>query len=195
MLQSLYMCLGQIVYMDVIANACAIRGGIIIAKNSQLRSCPGRSLEGQRNQVGLGIMALADFATFIGAGGIKVAQAGKTHAVGGVVGLQSLLKKKFGDSVRVHRLARGGFRDWCLFWNSVHGAGGRKNNVTDTRVQSGIQKGQPALHIVAKIFSGILYGFAHVSVGCKMHDRLRTLHHLHQLVIGNIADHKLKITC
>ena len=34
MLQSLYMCLGQIVYMDVIANACVIRGGIIIAKNS-----------------------------------------------------------------------------------------------------------------------------------------------------------------
>src|SRR5258705_13913358 len=75
MLQGSHVRIGQVVDVNVVANAGSIGSGIVSAEDLEF----GAFLRGGKskwNQMGLGIVQLADLAAFVGTGGIEVAQTG-----------------------------------------------------------------------------------------------------------------------
>ena len=87
--------LSQIIDMNVVANASAVRRWIIGAEDLQLRALSCRGSQRQRNQMGFGIVRFTDFAALIRPCGVEIAQTGKAQSVRIVVTLQSVLKKSF----------------------------------------------------------------------------------------------------
>ncbi len=63
----------QVGDVDVVPNAGAVPSRIISAVNVQMVPHTRRCLQRARNQVGFGIMKLADFATLVGARRIEIA--------------------------------------------------------------------------------------------------------------------------
>src|SRR5215472_1772439 len=106
MVQSLNVGAGQIVHVDVVADAGSIRCRIIRAEDLQLRTKTRGRLEREWNQVRLRIMQFADLAAVISPGRVKITQAGKTKSVGAVVGLQRLLEEELRNTIGIHRLSR-----------------------------------------------------------------------------------------
>src|SRR5208282_5354819 len=86
--------IGEIVDMDVVANAGAIGGGIVGAVNLQLSSVLGGGRNRQWNQVSLRIVELARLATFIGSRGVEVAQSHRAQSVRAVVSLERIFETK-----------------------------------------------------------------------------------------------------
>ena len=54
------MCLGQILNMDVIANGCAIRGGVICSEDAYLGAIAPCRLDHEGNEVGLRVVRPSD---------------------------------------------------------------------------------------------------------------------------------------
>src|ERR1700731_3392395 len=90
---------GEVTHMDVIANARAVRGWIIIAENLHVGSLTGRRLENYRNQMRLGIMAFAT--EFRRARGVEIAEAHESHPVGLLVPVAGALKRELRLTIRV----------------------------------------------------------------------------------------------
>ena len=74
-----HVCLGQIDDMNVIANAGAVRGGVIGAKDFAFAGLPKRDLKDIRDKVSLDAMMFTEF--FACASGIEVAQRDKLQPV------------------------------------------------------------------------------------------------------------------
>src|SRR5690606_2358450 len=71
----------EIVDMHVVAEAGAVRRGIIVAEYLQGGAFAEGGVDGERDEVGFRIVSLADGGVLGGAGGIKVAEGGKTQTV------------------------------------------------------------------------------------------------------------------
>ena len=96
--------LGQIHHMDVVADAGAVMGGVVVAEHPQAVPASGRHLRDEREQVvGDAEGVLADAAAGVGADGIEVAQAGHPPGVVAAQGLQHLLHGQFRLGVGVNR--------------------------------------------------------------------------------------------
>ena len=70
--------------MNVIANACAVGSGVVIAKDRDLAALAEGDLQDDRNEVRLGLVALANVAVLVGTARVKVAEADVLDAVGNV---------------------------------------------------------------------------------------------------------------
>src|SRR6266853_5848658 len=91
--------MGQITYMDVVANARPIIGRIVVSENLHLRSLTGRCLKNNWNQVCLRIML---FATQLRRPcGVEIAEAHESQAVGLLVPMAGPLKSKFRLAIRI----------------------------------------------------------------------------------------------
>src|SRR5215469_3764251 len=121
----------------------------------QLGAGPGRGLQGERDQVRLGIVQFANFATVIGARGIEITQAGIAECVSAIVSLESPLKEQLRHAIGIYRLAWNVFLDRNFGRLSIHGAGGGKDELVYSGIQSRVQQRQSALDVVLKILSGI----------------------------------------
>ena len=64
---------GQVVDMDVVANTGAVAGLVIGSIDLQRAPAQGR-IDGPRNEVGLGVVVLTDFAVGVGPCGVEVTQ-------------------------------------------------------------------------------------------------------------------------
>src|SRR5205814_10299219 len=88
--------LGQVVDVDVIADAGAVGGGVVGAEDVQVRPLADGGLDHQRDQVRLGPVVLANVAGGAGARGVEVAQGRVAPPVGaGEVG-QGVLDRELG---------------------------------------------------------------------------------------------------
>ena len=99
----------QIRDVDVIANARAVRGIVVVAKDGDRRSV-ARGRQDERDQMGLGIVRFADFVFRIGAGGIEVAQRDRAQTVRLIQVGQNSFDDQFGKAVRIDRALRVLFR-------------------------------------------------------------------------------------
>src|SRR5258706_12060706 len=75
MLQGEHMRVGEVVHVHIITETSAVGRGIVGAEDFQLGAIAGGG-ECQRDEVSLRIMELADLSTFIGTGGVEVAETG-----------------------------------------------------------------------------------------------------------------------
>jgi len=78
--------IGQVHYVDVIANGRAIRSGIIISEDGDFGRFFCSCTQDARDQMGFRIVVLAAF--FGGAGGVEIAQRNELQGVGDVEGMQ-----------------------------------------------------------------------------------------------------------
>src|SRR6266478_3977311 len=159
--------------MDVVAHTGAVWSGVVRAEYFQLGLLAGGG-ERKRNQMGLGIMQLADFTALICAGGVEVAQTGRAQAVSSIVGFKRILTEKFGSTIWIDRLARVILRDRNLGRLAIDGARRRKHEAADTRIERGVQKTQGCLDIVAEILARVLDRLTHIGVGREVHDTIHT---------------------
>src|SRR5579864_2717273 len=130
---------GQIIYMNVVADAGSVGSGIVRSKDLQFRSETGSSAQGQRDEMSFRIVQLADFTALVCARSVEITQAGETESIGAVVTFECLLEEQFGDSVRIHRLARNVFFDGNFRGLAIDGAGGGENDVLYAHVECGIE--------------------------------------------------------
>ncbi len=72
LLQSQQVRLGQVVDMDVIAHAGAVRRRVIAAEHLDMRPQSHRGEDRERDQMRLGVVVLADRAACIRPGGIEI---------------------------------------------------------------------------------------------------------------------------
>src|SRR5438128_532485 len=104
------MSVSKIVHMDVIADASAVGGGVVIAEDFQSGPLALNRLEDERDQVSLRVMVLADFPALVGSRRIEVSETHKAQSISMAVGFQRILECELGGSVRIHWLTRTTFR-------------------------------------------------------------------------------------
>lgn len=68
--------LGQILHVDVVANAGTVGRGPVLSEERQRPATPQRGVNGERDQVRLRIVVLGEFARRVCPCGIEVAQCG-----------------------------------------------------------------------------------------------------------------------
>src|SRR2546423_8924986 len=114
MLQSADVRTGQIVNVDVIADAGSVWGGVVRAKDVQFRAQTSRGKQGQRDEMGFGIMQFTNLAAVVRAGGVEISQARIAKFVSALVSLQGLFEEQLGNTVWFHRLAWNDFYVWII---------------------------------------------------------------------------------
>ena len=96
---------GEIIDVDVVADAGTVGSGIVVAKDLQRRPLSLHRLENEWDQMSLGFVHFADGATFICAGGVEISEADVPHTISTAVCLERQFKRELGSAVRIYRLA------------------------------------------------------------------------------------------
>ena len=73
---------GEVAYMHEVADARTVGRRIVGAQQGEGGAEAERGVGGERQQMGLGMVRLADLAVGIGAGGIEIAQRRRAQAAG-----------------------------------------------------------------------------------------------------------------
>ena len=81
-LQSLYVGVCQIGYVDKVAHAGPVGGVIVGAQNSHVGAAPAGGIQNERNKVSLRVVAFADLVVGIGASSVEIAQCDGAKRVG-----------------------------------------------------------------------------------------------------------------
>ena len=131
--------LGEIDDVDVVADGGAVGGGIVSAVDVD-GTVLGGGLEDERDQVGLGIVALA--VALGGTGGVEVAQRGAGEASGGGGPAEHALEEELGLAVGVGGLRGGVFGDRQVFGIAVDGGGGAEDEALDSGGDHGVEDGE-----------------------------------------------------
>src|SRR5438445_9347107 len=117
------MSISKIVHVDVIADASAVGGLVVIAEDLQSGPLALNRLEDERDQVSLRVMVLADFRALVCSRRIEVSEAHKAQSISEAVGFQRILECELGRSVRIHWLTRITFRYGHFHWIAVDRTG------------------------------------------------------------------------
>src|ERR1035441_5625471 len=147
--------LGEIGDVDVIANAGAVEGRIVIAKYIKVWPQSGSSFQRQGQQMGLGIVSVTDFAAFVGSGRVEVAERNWPQTIGAAICIEDAFKEQFRFTVRVDGLAAGVFGNRYFLGRAVYRTRGGENKIANTGVHRGVHQRQAILYVVVKILSRI----------------------------------------
>ena len=164
---------GQVHHVDVVADAGAVGGGVVVAKDVDLFQLADRHLGDVGHQVvGDAVGVLADQARLVGADGVEVAQHRHIHAGVGLADVgQDPLGEHLGGAVRV-----GGVADREVLGDGDAGRvavdGGRRaeHKVVAVVPAHDVQDGQGAVEVVGVVLDGLVDALAHRLVGCKLND-------------------------
>ena len=159
---------GQIADVNVVAQAGAVGGRVILAKHAERRPA-GRGANRQRDQVNLVTMIFADRAVGMRPRRIEVTQRDPLEPVRGGALRQFALDRELGLAVRIDRRGRVRLHDRHRGRLTVDGAGRGKHEAPDPRVAHGVEHGQRADHVVLVIRLRPADRFADVEPGRKMH--------------------------
>jgi hypothetical protein len=111
--------------MHVVADAGAIGGWTIVAKDLQVRAASTHYVEQQRDQVGFGGVIFPETIGRVGASSIEITKYYTRQAVGGSEVDEQLLDHPLAAAIWIDRLLRTAFADGDVLGvrNSVGGAG------------------------------------------------------------------------
>src|SRR5258707_9559299 len=102
---------GQVVHVDVVANAGAIGRGVVGTENFQSFARAADGFKSSGNQMSFGLVEFPDSSSFIGSGGVEVAETYIAESVGSGVGLKRVLECQFCGSIGIHWITCGVFGD------------------------------------------------------------------------------------
>src|SRR5690606_18702088 len=91
----------EIVDVDIVANAGAVRRWIVIAEDGDPLPLAQGYLQYDWNQVRLGRMVLADITLRAGPGGVEVPQGGKAEPIGMGIVVEHVFHHQLGKAIRI----------------------------------------------------------------------------------------------
>src|SRR6185312_1568474 len=175
---------GEVADVNVVADAGAVRGGVVVAEDGDRGPLAGGGFEHQRDQVAFGLVALA--AASGGAGGIEVAQGKVMQAAAGVPGQQALEEELAqpvgagGGEGRSFSERRGAGR--------VDSGGRAEHQAADAGALHGFEQSHRLQGVVVEVLVRLAHRLAHLDEGRHMDDRLDLVLAQHALQLGLIAD-------
>ena len=135
--------------MDVVADAGAVRGGVVVAEDGDRLAAALRDLEHQRDEVRLGIVALT--ARPVGARHVEVSKGDRAEAVGRGLAGDHVVDGQFGGAVGVGRLGGGGLDDRDLFRLAVGGGRGGEHQGAHVRLAHRAEQRHGAADVVLPV--------------------------------------------
>ena len=188
------MAAGQVHDMDVVADAGAVGGGVVIAEDMDLFQLAHSHLGDVGHEVvGDAVGVLADEAGLVGADGVEVAQ--QSH-VQGRVSLADIGEDALGHGLGGAVGVGGGTHGEVLGDRhtggvAVDGGGRAEHEVVAVVPAHHIQDDQRAVEVIVVVFDGLGHALADGLIGCELDDRrdVGTLGEdlLHILVFGHIG--------
>jgi hypothetical protein len=167
-LQGAKMGFRNIQHMHVIADAGAVRRGIVVAKNFDVGCSVLDCLQDARNQVGFGTATFSALAG--GAGNIEIAKRNVIEAgVFAVVG-EDVFKDEFGFAVGIYGRLGMVFGDGHDVGLAIDGAGGGEDQAGDAVAEHSVEKDDAAGYVGYVEGAGILHGFFDEGLAGEMHD-------------------------
>src|SRR6185437_8330646 len=163
---------GEVVDVDVIADAGSIGSGIIVAEDRDSLALPERRLQDDRNQVRLGRVVLAQIPLGAGAGGVEVAQRRISEAVGPCVVGQRALDDQLGEPVGIDGLLRLLLGDWNPFGFAVGGGRAGEYDLQDAGRAHRFEQRQAGDHVVLIILGRVRHRLADQGESGEVHHRL-----------------------
>ena len=133
---------GQIGDVDVVADAGAVGGGIVVAVDADGGAAAQGHIEDEGNQMGLGFVGFAagDAAGAFGcAGHIEVAQGGEAEAMNAVKPGEHVFDQQLGFAVSIGGLEAGIFSDGNGFRLAIDGGGGGEDDACGARRRAWLQ--------------------------------------------------------
>ena len=173
--------------MHEVADARTVRRRVVRAQQGEGGTEAENGVGGERQQVGFGMVRLADRAVGIGAGGIEIAQRCRAQpAAGG--GCQRALDPRLGFGIGADRRDAMGLRQQVGLRQAVDRAGAGKHQGFDAVAQRGFDQGVRLGRVVVQIALGLVHQFAHLDVAREMDHRGRAMAAEHVVETHCIAD-------
>jgi len=168
LLKSAKMGFGNVQDMHVIADAGAVRRGIVAAKNFDVLCSALYSLQDAGNQ--MRFCAASFSAVGGGAGDIEIAKSNVLESgVFAIVG-EYIFKGEFGFAVWIDGRLGMVFGDRHDVGFTVNGAGGGEDQIGDAVAKHGIEKEYAASHVGDVEGAGVLHGFLDEGLAGEMHN-------------------------
>ena len=142
--------LREVVYVDVIADAGAVRRCVIGAIDQELIEFTLCGFEGARDEVGGFLIGLTDAGARVGSGHVEVAQGDitKIPVGGGHLG-EDPFHHDFGGAIGINGIERGGFDDRHHVRYAVGCCRGRIDDVADVVFSQGAQESKRVGNVVS----------------------------------------------
>src|SRR5690606_8669868 len=144
--------LGQVGDVDVVADAGAVGGGVVVAVDGDGRAAALGDLEDEGDEVGLGLVRCAVGA--VGAGDVEVAQGGRAQAVGGGLAGDHVVDGQLGGAVGVGGAGGRRLGDGDLVGFAVGGGRGGEDEAAHACLAQGAEQGHGAADVVVPVLLG-----------------------------------------
>src|SRR5215469_11995717 len=140
---------GEVVYVNVVANAGSIFGGIVSTEDGDELALPKRHLQHERNEMALTAMRFA--AVGSGSRGVEVTQAGIAKSVGALEPGEHLFNEELGFAVGIGggKLVVFGNRNGLRL--SVNGGSGGENEAQNVVAEHHAQKREGTRGVVVEV--------------------------------------------
>ncbi len=184
---------GQVDDVDVVADAGAVGGVVVVVEDAQLLKLADGDLGDVGHQVvGDAGGVLAHGAALVGADGVEVAQQHDAHVgVGPLHVGQDVLDLALGAAVGVGGLVLGlGLGDGARVGGAVHRGGAGEDDVLAVSGAHGAQQGESAVHVVVVVLEGLNHGLADGLEAGEVDDavdRRRGEHGVHGGLVADVA--------
>ena len=162
--------LGEVGDVDVVADAGAVGGGVVLAEDGDRLALALGDLEDERDEVRLGVVALA--AAAVGAGDVEVAQRDGGQAVGRGLTADHVVDGELAGAVRAGGRGLGGLGDRGGLRLAVGGGGGGEDQGADAGVAHRGEQVHGAADVVAPVLLGVHDGLADLGEGGEVQHRV-----------------------
>ena len=170
----------QVGDVDVIADAGAVVGGVVVAEDFDGVATAEGHVEDERDQVGFGLVGLtllddaASLAAGFGCSGyVEVAQRGRAQAVDPVEPVKDVFDEELGFAVGVGGLEGGCLGDRNCLGLAVNGGGGAEDEAFGAAGEDGFEQGQGGSSVVPEIDFRFLHGFAGFDEGGEVENAVK----------------------
>src|SRR5579863_2841794 len=168
---------GEVGNMNIVADAGAVGGGVIVAIDADSGAAAESDIEDEGNEMGLGFVGFAADDGAIGtlgrAGYVEIAERGTAETVDEGEPGQHALGEELGLAVGV------GGSEFCILlnWNdfrlSVDGSGGGEDEPAGAGGDHGFEERKGGSGVIAEEGFGVLHGLAGFDEGSKVHDAIK----------------------
>ncbi len=159
----------QVFDVNVVADAGAVRGGVVGSVDLERPDFPCDSHQNPRDQVGFRIVILADPPVGRAAAGVEIAEAGGAEPPGVVAILENTLHHELAVTVRIDGVLRVGFINGDPHRCAIGGAGGGEDENFALVLLHDLEQGDGLGRVVPVIFQRICNRFTDVGEGREMH--------------------------
>ena len=154
------MCLCQIGDMNIIADARAVLGVIVVTKNRNKFTLVVRYLQDQRDQMRLRLVCFTDTAGYMCAAGVEVTQRDKPQTMCYARPFEHFFHRQLGLTIAVGRLSTVCFQNRNALWFAISRRRRRENNFVDAMCDHRFQQNLCAAQVIVIILQRIRHGFA-----------------------------------